>query len=1202
MRHSKLLFLGLQLLLCWGAPAVRAQSEWTELVDGKGLAGWRGEARFWSVEDGAIVGRSTKETPCDATTYLLRDGLEFEDFELVAEYKVVGGNSGIQFRSKDLGGHQVAGPQADIEDGDSWSGCLYEQDGRGVMTTRGERCVFADGRKDARRFADGKELQRRAVRRHDWNTYRVVAVGGTIVLEINGVRTSETVDRDPARAVRGLVAVQLHAGPPMEVRYRSIKVRRLGPADEPKLDEIGHGTAELHLLPGPLPHWLWAGEQPGQSERVLLEREFVVPFAPAWARLLASGDNHVVAWINGRRLFVHDDWSRLAGADATGAVVEGANALQLAARNDGGPAGAWCELVVAAADGRRMRLVSDASFSSISLVGEVDIESLDPATIERGRTGPAHSFGAMGVAPWGMIDDQDGATSDARVPAALGADDIELAEGFAIELMHQPDPATQGSWVALCEAPGGFLYAADQYGSIWRARMAARPLEFARVPAAISGAHGLLWHGGALHCVVAEGSDGARTGLWRVDDADGDGLPDSPRLLRAFEGGGEHGPHGLVTGPDGRIWIVGGNHTALPDCTTSRVPRLWAEDDLVPTIEDPRGHANGIRAPGGWIVAVDDDGRDFELWSMGYRNAYDLAFDARGELYTWDSDMEWDVGAPWYRPVRIVQAVSGSDFGWRTGSSNWPTSWLDTLPSTADLGRGSPTGLVFGTGLAAPERWQRALYACDWSFGTIWALDVDEAGAGSRAAAIPFLRGTPFPATDIIVGSDGALWISTGGRRTRSGVYRAHWNGGGSFAPAAVPPASGSLVARRALERLHGPGRAWSADDARGVLAALRGGDRHLAHAARAALEHADAARFDAIVAAAGAPDADLVLVALRRFPVERRALALEHLARLERDSLEALRDWLRLAQLACLRLAPLSGAEEAALRAQVEALEFRGDERADRDLATLLAHFSGDGALSRLVARLEDEAEQEDQLHLGHAIAAARGPIGLDLRRRFLERWNTIQPRMRGGESLELYAERIRERFVAGIPATELAHLADAIRAPSRAQAAPAAAPRKAPVRNWTRDEVRRLLADGSATTSAARGRAAWEAATCSACHRIAGEGGSSGPDLTTLGSRFGVEDLLDSLFEPSRTISDQYADTEIQTAEGDLHVGRVERTKDGALRLVEPSGQVVEIDEASIVVKRPWKVSRMPAGLLDHLQAEEVRALVDYSLGRAR
>jgi hypothetical protein len=928
MRHSKLLFLGLQLLLCWGAPAVRAQSEWTELVDGKGLAGWRGEARFWSVEDGAIVGRSTKETPCDATTYLLRDGLEFEDFELVAEYKVVGGNSGIQFRSKDLGGHQVAGPQADIEDGDSWSGCLYEQDGRGVMTTRGERCVFADGRKDARRFADGKELQRRAVRRHDWNTYRVVAVGGTIVLEINGVRTSETVDRDPARAVRGLVAVQLHAGPPMEVRYRSIKVRRLGPADEPKLDEIGHGTAELHLLPGPLPHWLWAGEQPGQSERVLLEREFVVPFAPAWARLLASGDNHVVAWINGRRLFVHDDWSRLAGADATGAVVEGANALQLAARNDGGPAGAWCELVVAAADGRRMRLVSDASFSSISLVGEVDIESLDPASIERGRTGPAHSFGAMGVAPWGMIDDQDGATSDARVPAALGADDIELAEGFAIELMHQPDPATQGSWVALCEAPGGFLYAADQYGSIWRARMAARPLEFARVPAAISGAHGLLWHGGALHCVVAEGSDGARTGLWRVDDADGDGLPDSPRLLRAFEGGGEHGPHGLVTGPDGRIWIVGGNHTALPDCTTSRVPRLWAEDDLVPTIEDPRGHANGIRAPGGWIVAVDDDGRDFELWSMGYRNAYDLAFDARGELYTWDSDMEWDVGAPWYRPVRIVQAVSGSDFGWRTGSSNWPTSWLDTLPSTADLGRGSPTGLVFGTGLAAPERWQRALYACDWSFGTIWALDVDEAGAGSRAAAIPFLRGTPFPATDIIVGSDGALWISTGGRRTRSGVYRAHWNGGGSFAPAAVPPASGSLVARRALERLHGPGRAWSADDARGVLAALRGGDRHLAHAARAALEHADAARFDAIVAAAGAPDADLVLVALRRFPVERRALALEHLARLERDSLEALRDWLRLAQLACLRLAPLSGAEEAALRAQVEALEFRGDER----------------------------------------------------------------------------------------------------------------------------------------------------------------------------------------------------------------------------------------------------------------------------------
>ena len=96
------------------AVAARADDPgFVPIFDGTSLEGWEGKAGHWRVEDGAIVGRSTAEVPCDATTYLLREGVELEDFELVAEYKVVGGNSGIQFRSRDLGGHQVAGPQAD---------------------------------------------------------------------------------------------------------------------------------------------------------------------------------------------------------------------------------------------------------------------------------------------------------------------------------------------------------------------------------------------------------------------------------------------------------------------------------------------------------------------------------------------------------------------------------------------------------------------------------------------------------------------------------------------------------------------------------------------------------------------------------------------------------------------------------------------------------------------------------------------------------------------------------------------------------------------------------------------------------------------------------------------------------------------------------------------------------------------------------
>jgi putative heme-binding domain-containing protein len=178
---------------------------------------------------------------------------------------------------------------------------------------------------------------------------------------------------------------------------------------------------------------------------------------------------------------------------------------------------------------------------------------------------------------------------------------------------------------------------------------------------------------------------------------------------------------------------------------------------------------------------------------------------------------------------------------------------------------------------------------------------------------------------------------------------------------------------------------------------------------------------------------------------------------------------------------------------------------------------------------------------------------------------------------------------------------LADAVSKPVDSPAAPTAATASF-VRAWTRAEVRELLSQRGTPSTAAAGQAAFAGATCSACHRIDGAGGSSGPDLTTLGSRFGVDDLLDALFEPSKTISDQYADTELQTDEGDLYVGRVESDRDGIVRLVDSAGRKLEVESARIVVRRPWKLSRMPVGLLDTLDEAGIRALFDYSLGKVR
>src|SRR5690606_35794961 len=161
--------------------------------------------------------------------------------------------------------------------------------------------------------------------------------------------------------------------------------------------------------------------------------------------------------------------------------------------------------------------------------------------------------------------------------------------------------------------------------------------------------------------------------VWRAKDTDGDGTFDDVKKLANFQGGGEHGPHALVLSPDGKqIYIVCGNHTGAPDFPKSAVPKTWQEDHLLPRMWDARGHARGIMAPGGWIARMNPDGSDLELVSIGYRNQYDIAFDQNGEGFTYDSDMEWDLGAPWYRPTRIYHVTSGSEFGWRSGSGKWP--------------------------------------------------------------------------------------------------------------------------------------------------------------------------------------------------------------------------------------------------------------------------------------------------------------------------------------------------------------------------------------------------------------------------------------------------------------------------------------------------------------------------------------------------
>ncbi|MDX1962482.1 MAG: family 16 glycoside hydrolase [Pirellulales bacterium] len=198
------------------------------IFDGKSLEGWDGNPKFWRVEEGAIVGQTTAENPTEGNTFLIWKQGELDDFELTLDYKIIGGNSGIQYRSTDHGNWVVGGYQADFESGDTYSGINYEERGRGILCERGQRVTIkADGSKvPGEKIGDSAEIQKK-INKEDWNSYKIVASGNKLSHFINGQLTSEVIDEQAdKRKLSGILALQLHAGPPMTVMFRDIHLKR----------------------------------------------------------------------------------------------------------------------------------------------------------------------------------------------------------------------------------------------------------------------------------------------------------------------------------------------------------------------------------------------------------------------------------------------------------------------------------------------------------------------------------------------------------------------------------------------------------------------------------------------------------------------------------------------------------------------------------------------------------------------------------------------------------------------------------------------------------------------------------------------------------------------------------------------------------------------------------------------------------------
>jgi putative heme-binding domain-containing protein len=986
----------------------------------------------------------------------------------------------------------------------------------------------------------------------------------------------------------------------------------------------------------PRAQWIWRDAVAAGEEKVFFRREFELPPDVVSAAVTVTCDNWNQVWINGHDLGFAGDWANPRSYEVAAHLKQGGrNVIAVEGRNQGGSAGMALRFRATLKDGRKLFVMSDANWQC-SL--EVPPNWQSPE-FSSARWPKAVVLRPMGAKPWGpvIVPEAEGSGAPEEATAKY-----QVAPGFRLERLYGV-PKDQGSWVAMTVDGQGRLLCADQYGMIYRVTPAADAKGRTRVePAGIplKGAHGLLWHQGVLYVGVNEGKD--QSGVWRVTDSDGDGNPDKPELMKAFQGRGEHGPHGLVASPDGRwIYFAAGNHTNVPEFDSSLVSLQWGEDQLLPRRPDARGHARDRMAPGGFVARFKPDGSHWQLFSTGFRNQYDLAFNEHGDLFTYDSDMEWDLGMPWYRPTRICHVTPGSEFGWRNGTGKWPDYYEDSMPSQFDIGPGSPTGMLSGKGARFPAKYQRAVFALDWTYATIHAIHLTPDGAGYKAEREDFVAGVGLPLTDAVIGAEGAMYFLTGGRRTDSALWRVTYTGGEPVEPAprrdkfpgeGQGPDFDQRILEHALQTVAGA----QADDAGAFDIAwerLGDDDRILRASARALLEKAEPADLAGRLAKENHPWRIIGgAIALARVgDAGHRATILGALGRLDPAALDSHQriNALRACGLVFIRHGEPTAEERTALLAKIDGSFPSGDPRLDRELCRMLSYLQAPGIVGRTLdlmdaagptpapdwlamakrnARYGKTVEgmianlpPAEVIHYVYCLRVVKGPWLPEERKRFFAWFDRLAVKSGGAsyggfiadlkkETLATCTPEEREwisRLDSKVPANVLANLPKP----------------KGPGRSWTVEEVVKLAESGLEGRDKANGKRMFQASLCAACHRFGSDGGAAGPDLTALGGRFTVRDIAEAIQDPGKVVSDQYAFDLITRTDGSQVTGKLIDEKDEHwIVATNPFDftQMIEIERSRIKDKKPSPVSPMPAGLINTLNPDELKDLLAYLLGK--
>ena len=949
--------------------------------------------------------------------------------------------------------------------------------------------------------------------------------------------------------------------------------------------------------------WLWNNAERTAGQSATFDRQFELAQIPASALLTVGAES---AWLE---LFLDEEplgkigpYDAIRHIDLSDRIGAGSHNLTVRATSVAGPAAFFVQL--------RLEQLGGVHFLGSNQQWRCQRPD------QRGNDSQVVSLGAVGVRfliqprevgisrldnyeQWKLAQDGTPGTEDSGVPTSLS-----VVPGFEVQHVRS-SKGDEDSWVSMAFDPQGRVVVAKEQKGLLRFTLAADGESVEKtelIDDQLRECRGIVFAGQQMF--VNANND---KGLYRVE-VNADSSLGKRTLLYASDGGVGHGRNDLTIGADGKLYTIQGDSVHLPSD---------AKDWTSPFRDARRGE----RTSEGHLLRIDPKTGKVEILTAGLRNPFGVAINRHGDPFTYDADAEYDMGSPWYRPTRVSHLVAGGDYGWRGVTRSWPSYYPDhpdNAPPNLDIGKGSPTAVMFGTNSNFPDRYQQALFVMDWAYGRILAVHTVRRGASYLMTAETFLKGKPLNVTSLDFAPDGSMYFVTGGRKTQSALFRVRHTGTPGPSKAKIKPtaqqqarqkfAAASHATRRRLESML-EGGDLSNDNWNLVASSLQSADPWIRYAARCVTERQPVKewrRLHAVPASSIPSDVFLILARSKDEQLARRCI--EQMNRVDWAQLDtsqrsavAYSYWLCLRQIQASKKTADGQALQGTAIERLHKVYPSGDYRTDQWLSEILIGTEAP-TLASTLDQLMATTNQNRRMHFLYVLRNKRSEWTAAQREQYFRALAETSEYL-GGQGMPDFISRIREEVLETLSDDEK-KLYEKI-AVVNANEQTVSVKNREFVKKWTLDELRDSKKIREGTGSSERGRQLFAETSCIRCHRHRTTGSSIGPDLTFVGSRFGRVDLLRSIIHPSEVIAEKYRSIQIVTTDGRTLIGRPAPGGDyrsPVLRLaIDPLDlrKVAEINKEDIDIQNDSPTSWMPTGLLDTLNESEIIDLLTFLEG---